>query len=260
VKVDMTSRQARSSTPAEWAAAHQTYWDSIAERYDRFYDSSWSRRENRRVTSQLRKLPLSQRPVVLDLGCGTGLGATIIRDVRPEATYVGVDLSSAMLDQARLQHPGAAFLAGDFDEGFTHVGDESTDLVLALFSTLSFSENPTELLNSVQRVLKPGGIAYLSALGSSSVSSRRNHASTYATRGDRRRGVIPVNRFTAAQLYASARAAGFSEARVSGINAFSGVAESSILWWPGLLLARIRPDLSHLLELTVSKAEHGARR
>jgi len=48
------------------------------------------------------ELNLKPRDTVVDIGCGTGLNFPLLhRAVGPEGTIIGVDLSDAMLDQAR---------------------------------------------------------------------------------------------------------------------------------------------------------------
>jgi ubiquinone/menaquinone biosynthesis C-methylase UbiE len=90
-----------------------------------------------------------QGPVnrALDVGTGTGAGARVLAGRFPEAEVVGVDVSRAMLDEARRLSPGVAFVEGDaaalpFDAA-------SFDLVA--------NANMIPFLDEVDRVLKPGG-------------------------------------------------------------------------------------------------------
>lgn len=146
----LTIRSSKAPDPEHWTSTHQTYWDTVAHRYDGFYTSCWSRRENKLVTQRLARADLPEEPVVLDLGCGTGLGASLVRRVRPNASYIGVDVSPTMLDLARRRHPTGAYVAGTFDSDITFIDSDSIDCVLALFSTLSFSVNSAQLLRSVR--------------------------------------------------------------------------------------------------------------
>lgn len=78
-------------------------------------------------------------PAILEVGCGSGYVSRYIHRVRPDATYVGVDSSPAMLALARARNPGEAFVHGDatalpfadasFDvvidgAALMHIGDE----------------------------------------------------------------------------------------------------------------------------------------
>jgi malonyl-CoA O-methyltransferase len=83
----------------------------------------------------------------LDVGTGTGAGARTIRKRFPSAEVIGVDVSPAMLAEARRLAPDITFVEGDaaglpFD-------DESFDLVA--------HENMIPFLDEIARVLRPGG-------------------------------------------------------------------------------------------------------
>ena len=83
----------------------------------------------------------------LDVGTGTGQGARLLAKRFPDAEVTGVDVASAMLEEARRLAPELTFVEGDaarlpFD-------DESFDLVA--------NANMIPFLDEVARVLKPGG-------------------------------------------------------------------------------------------------------
>jgi ubiquinone/menaquinone biosynthesis C-methylase UbiE len=92
----------------------------------------------------------------LDVGTGTGAGARVLARRWPEANVVGVDVSRAMLAEARRLSPGASFVEGDaaklpFDA-------ESFDLVA--------NANMIPFVDEVARVLEPGGwIVYAFSAG-----------------------------------------------------------------------------------------------
>jgi ubiquinone/menaquinone biosynthesis C-methylase UbiE len=85
----------------------------------------------------------------LDVGTGTGVGARSLASRFPEAEIIGVDVSPAMLAEARRLAPTLTFMEGDaaalpFDA-------DSFDLVA--------NANMIPFLDEVARVLKPGGWA-----------------------------------------------------------------------------------------------------
>jgi trans-aconitate methyltransferase len=88
---------------------------------------------------------------VLDVGCGTGhLTAQI---AAAGAEVVGLDLSPAMIDQARQAYPALRFVVGDArDFSFPEPFD-------AIFSNaaLHWVRQPQRVIASVARALKPGG-------------------------------------------------------------------------------------------------------
>ena len=93
-------------------------------------------------------------PVVLDAGCGEGYYTGGIREALLRAgkapRIAGIDISKAALQKAGKRYPGIEFAVASAYR--LPVPDESTDLLLNVFSPLAIEE--------FRRVLKPGG-AYL---------------------------------------------------------------------------------------------------
>jgi demethylmenaquinone methyltransferase/2-methoxy-6-polyprenyl-1,4-benzoquinol methylase len=57
----------------------------------------------------VRTLNLKRGDRVVDIGCGTGLNFALLQEaVGPEGKIIGVDLTDAMLDQAREVSPNTA--------------------------------------------------------------------------------------------------------------------------------------------------------
>ena len=107
---------------------------------------------------------------VFEAGCGTGkLAELLLRHHLPaHATYIGVDISPAMLARAgaRLKKytPRAKLRPGDVSLGLTSP-DESADRIIAtyLFDLLSPSHSKN-LLSEMHRALRPGGLICLAGL------------------------------------------------------------------------------------------------
>jgi malonyl-CoA O-methyltransferase len=83
----------------------------------------------------------------LDVGTGTGAGARTIRERFPTAEVVGVDVSPAMVAEARRLVPDATFVEGDAAK--LPFGDASFDLAA--------HSNMIPFLDETARVLRPGG-------------------------------------------------------------------------------------------------------
>ncbi len=100
-----------------------------------------------------------------DLGCGPGLLVFEMARQAPGLHITGVDLSEKMLTEARrlAENEGlgaqVAFKLGDVDT--LPFPDESLDLIVSTLSLHHWS-NPTQVLQEVNRVLRPGG-AYVIA-------------------------------------------------------------------------------------------------
>jgi hypothetical protein len=121
--------------------------------------------------------------------------------------------------------------------------------VMALFSSASFAASFSELLHQVARVLRPGGHAYLSALGRASKSVPQE--TTFRTRGQRTaHNSVPAHRFRTSHLLEAAHRAGMTNAAVSGMNSLAGLIEVPRFWGVGAAMAKKWPNTSHLLELT----------
>ncbi|MDP2950710.1 MAG: class I SAM-dependent methyltransferase [Chloroflexota bacterium] len=105
---------------------------------------------------------LRPRPgdTVLDLACGTGLNFPhIIERVGPQGRIVGVDLTRAMLKQARrklARHRwnGVALVEGD--AASLPLASESCDAVLCSFGMVIIPDYRRAIVEAV-RVLRPGG-------------------------------------------------------------------------------------------------------
>jgi len=97
---------------------------------------------------------------VLDVGCGTGSLAVLIRKEQPTVGVVGVDPDVKALARAR----GKAERAGlsiRFDQGFADALGSADEAFDRVFSSMMFhhlgKDEKSGMLREVRRVLKPGG-------------------------------------------------------------------------------------------------------
>jgi ubiquinone/menaquinone biosynthesis C-methylase UbiE len=101
---------------------------------------------------------------VLDIGCGTGTMAILIKRMHPEAEVVGIDPDPSALSVAERKAKRVR-LSVEFNRGFAdHMpyADASFDRVFSsfMFHHLAADEK-TATLNEMRRVLKPGGSLHL---------------------------------------------------------------------------------------------------
>jgi ubiquinone/menaquinone biosynthesis C-methylase UbiE len=101
---------------------------------------------------------------VLDIGCGTGTMAILIKRMHPEAEVVGIDPDPSALAVAERKAKRAR-LSVEFDRGFAdHLpyADASFDRVFSsfMFHHLAADEK-TATLGEIRRVLKTGGSLHL---------------------------------------------------------------------------------------------------
>ncbi len=101
---------------------------------------------------------------VLDVGCGTGTMATIIKRVHPEVEVVGLDPDPKALARARRKAERAAVLIR-FDQGFSDELPYADASFERVFSSFMFHHLPADqrgkALREIRRVLVPGGSLHL---------------------------------------------------------------------------------------------------
>nr|WP_258175321.1 methyltransferase domain-containing protein [Actinopolyspora mortivallis] len=119
-------------------------------------------------------VPSTERPVVVELGPGTGaLSGAIAQRVPEGGRHVAVEIDPGMCEHLRATHPGLEVLEGDAErlgELLAGVGIHSVDAVVSgLPWSLFDAESQRRVLREVGGVLAPGGgfttIAYAHALG-----------------------------------------------------------------------------------------------
>ncbi len=151
------------------------------ETFDRLGSAATDEDELIRVAR--RGLPAFQMVLagsrVLDLGCGVGHDSRKLK--LSNLDVQGLDISEAMLAEAKRQVEGVPFLQGDFRA--LPFADESFDGVWANGSL--FYVTPDDLLKTlaeVHRILKPAGVifaSYLQGEGASYNDSLYRHKYTY---------------------------------------------------------------------------------
>ncbi len=131
------------------------FWDRTAERY--------SKRPVADETAYQKKLQVTREYFqpdmeVLEFGCGTG--STAIAHAPYVKHILAIDISSRMIEIAQRKADAknvenVTFKRSTIDE--LSVSDQSLDVVLGL-SILHLLENEEEVIATVHKILKPGGI------------------------------------------------------------------------------------------------------
>ena len=104
----------------------EALYTKVASRYDTVFERAIL--AEGRLTDVLRS-SLTGRDV-LDLACGNGRWLSRFKP----GSYVGIDLSAAMLDEGRKRYPAARFIQADMTE--VPLPDETFDGVISMFGAM----------------------------------------------------------------------------------------------------------------------------
>lgn len=146
------------ATPDRKRAYNERVFTEIAPRYDRITRLLSFRRDASWKKDLIARLPARASPRCLDVACGTGDLAALLRNRYPEARITGVDLTESMLVLARRRHAGARieFVRGDM--GHLPAADGSVDILTGGYALRNAPDLPA-FLREARRVLRPDGIA-----------------------------------------------------------------------------------------------------
>src|SRR5262245_37218951 len=144
----------RWASNADWQK-HVT--SRVYDRWSRVWDLA--RYTNREIYRTALALLDDRHMAVLDVGCGTGLMSAML--AAQGRQVVGVDLSSAMIAQARRRSGSCAtFIEADAEN--LPIASSSVDAVVNLIS-LHHYPDPSRAVAEFRRVLRPGGSLVLIA-------------------------------------------------------------------------------------------------
>jgi len=107
----------------------------------------------RPVLDLLQRITHEAPARIVDLGCGTGNAAPLMRRRWPDARITGVDGSPDMLARAREAHPDATWIEADVAEW---APDEAPDLVFSN-AALHWLDDHDRLFPRLLGMLAPGG-------------------------------------------------------------------------------------------------------
>jgi ubiquinone/menaquinone biosynthesis methyltransferase len=144
-------------TPDKKRYYNERVFALIAPEYDLFTrpfslwrDQSWKR-------LMVAALPALQRPVCVDLACGTGDIAFLLAGKYPDARISGLDITKPMLDRARRRNTFANVRFLNCDMGCLPMASGSVDIVTGSYA-LRNAPDLDAVIGEVARVIKPGGV------------------------------------------------------------------------------------------------------
>lgn len=121
------------------------------------------------MLTKIAKTSDNVKPVILDVGCGTGM---LLEDLSERGNAVGLDFSTLALNYCKTR--GLNKL-GRADGCFLPIKSNSVDIITAL-DLIEHVKDDHGLMNEFQRVLKPGGVAIMSVPAHKSLWSNHDVA------------------------------------------------------------------------------------
>jgi SAM-dependent methyltransferase len=139
----------------------------FGEDYLRIYQHRDEQEAEHAIELIAANLPGRDVNTVLDLGCGAGRHTKVLFE---RWWTVGLDLSMALLKEARRESPDAPYVRADMRE--LPFADESFDLVVNLFTSFGYFDDDREharVLSCVRSAMRQGGTFVIDFLNASQV-------------------------------------------------------------------------------------------
>ena len=134
-----------------------TNYQNLLRRYASYapnYDRKWGRYSVATLSRALEAIPAEGHSSLIDVACGTGLLADMLRQHRPHLSMTGVDISPDMLEKARERLPDVSWRVGRAEA--LPVADGQFD-VLTCTNAFHLVQDAGTALMEFRRVVRPGG-------------------------------------------------------------------------------------------------------
>jgi arsenite methyltransferase len=133
---------------------------SVQQEFDQWANSGRDRGMEKRhwntAKHALSRMPVEEGDTILDLGTGSGYALRALRETQDIGISVGLDGSPEMVRNAQGYTTDSLiqYLTGDFHQ--LPFGDETIDHIWSM-EAFYYSQNPIEVLEEIERVLRSGG-------------------------------------------------------------------------------------------------------
>lgn len=224
------------------------YWDAVAPSYDDLYHDPYSEAEDHALYERINAT--FQSGVVLDVGCGLGLGRSLLD---PVVGYIGCDISPEMIRRAQLHWTRQRFDVADACA--LPYADASMDGLMMLYGVFSFVRDPLQAIFEMNRVLKPGAPILLMGLNRGALWRIRAGQSgwhgLYSTRGSRAGIATDARYYRDTELYNMF--VPYFITQIQGFSFFGGWAEDGARWQLDTELCAMLPTYAHSWIVTGAK-------
>lgn len=135
----------------------KTLYNEWAMSYDRqFSHNRWSGPERTAESVQAVFNLEADGLKILDVGIGTGMVSEEFRHINFDAHITGIDISSEMLEEARLKQAAHELIQHDFQKAGLPFDDESFDVVVSC-GVFELLRRPDKVIREMGRVIRPSG-------------------------------------------------------------------------------------------------------
>jgi ubiquinone/menaquinone biosynthesis C-methylase UbiE len=145
-------------------SADSTNYQNLLRRYEGYapnYDRKWGRYSAATLSRALEAIPIEGYSSLIDVACGTGILAEMLRQHRPNLHITGIDISPDMLAKARQRIPPDARTRWLVGQAETLPVEARTFDVLTCTNAFHLVQNAPSALAEFRRVLRPGGTLVL---------------------------------------------------------------------------------------------------
>lgn len=113
------------------------------------------------VRDEIKPLVPANPAIIMDIGCGAGATSRWLKEIRPNATTVGVELDGSVAALAAREVD--TVLVADLNQGLEALADyEGRVELLLLLDVLEHLHDPWTRLSELKRLLAPGGVVIAS--------------------------------------------------------------------------------------------------
>ncbi len=140
----------------------QVNYQNLLKRYAAYasnYDRRWARYSAATLSKAVDAIPSDGQASLLDVACGTGLLAEMLRREHPQLAVTGVDISPQMLERARQRVPPTPSNRIAWRQGhaeYLPVENQQFD-ILTCTNAFHLVQDTPRALESFRTALKPGG-------------------------------------------------------------------------------------------------------